>query len=525
MRPAPWTRSRAKAAVSSGHNTDVLGFRPALDALVGKQKMPKAAVVLGAGGGARAAVYGLITAGFQHVIVFNRHLHRGEALVRHFARSAAHMELKAKPWHESVLEAELSRTKILINASSVGRNADETPIPRELLPPELLVLDLLYTPKQSRLLREAAAAGAAATSNGDVMLLHQSAAAFGLWTGQAAPMELLAERLEAAREAAVPAAAARHRGRVTQRSGGGPSGVASCGTGERSVALDAVRAASRLCRSVRRDFDERLAVAKDDRSPVTVADLGAQVLVSLALAEAFPADPLMGEEDAQQLRADPLIAGALARALADVRPGIEAPRWTRRWSADAMPAVRGAAGGRSTRSTAPRASCATSSTRSRWRSSRTALPRVAVLGCPNLPSGGRQRGRLPVRRRARRWRLGAAARRSDGTPPRRRPWSTATRTWRAPATRNRSRRRTARRTRRLAIAALLGITAPPVRMDSQAKYGVVARGEASIYLRIPRGGYKENVWDHAAGLLVVEEAGGSCVTWTGGPSTSRPAGG
>lgn len=189
-----------------GHNTDVQGFKPALEALVGKQRLPKAAVVLGAGGGARAAVYGLITSGFQHVIVFNRHLHRGEALVKHFSRSAAHMELKAKPWHESVLEAELSRTKVLVNASSVGRDPEETPIPKELLPPDLYVLDLLYTPKQTRLVREAAAQGAQAVANGDVMLLHQSAAAFRLWTGQQAPMDLLAERLDAARDEAVPAA-------------------------------------------------------------------------------------------------------------------------------------------------------------------------------------------------------------------------------------------------------------------------------------------------------------------------------
>ena len=191
-----------------GHNTDVPGFRKALDALVGKQKMPKAAVVLGAGGGARAAVYVLVTAGFQHVIVFNRHLHRGEGLVRHFGRSAAHMELRAKPWHDSVLEAELSKTKVLINASSVGRNPDETPIPAGLLPPDLLVMDLLYTPKETRLLREAAAAGASATQNGDVMLLHQSAAAFELWTGQPAPLDVLTERLDAARDSAdaLPAA-------------------------------------------------------------------------------------------------------------------------------------------------------------------------------------------------------------------------------------------------------------------------------------------------------------------------------
>ncbi len=184
-----------------GHNTDVGAFKVALDALVGRQKMPRSAVVLGAGGGARAIVHGLITDGFQRVIVFNRHLHRGEALVRFFGRSAAHMELKAMPWHESVIEAELSKTKVLINATAVGLSSDESPIPAELLPPDLLVLDLIYTPRETRLLREARAAGAAAAQNGETMLLHQGAAAFQLWTGQAAPLELMRERLEQAEHA------------------------------------------------------------------------------------------------------------------------------------------------------------------------------------------------------------------------------------------------------------------------------------------------------------------------------------
>ena len=80
-----------------GHNTDVPAFKVALDELVGRQKMPRTAVVMGAGGGARAVVFGLITEGFQRIVIFNRHLHRAEGLVRHFARSAAHMELKAMP--------------------------------------------------------------------------------------------------------------------------------------------------------------------------------------------------------------------------------------------------------------------------------------------------------------------------------------------------------------------------------------------------------------------------------------------
>jgi len=180
-----------------GHNTDVAGFTHALDALVGKQKMPRGAVVLGAGGGARAVVFGLVRAGFTRVIVFNRHLHRGEALVKFFGRSAAHMELRAMPWHESVLEAELSKAKVFVNATSVGLDPNDTPIPGELIPPDLLVLDLIYNPARTRLMREAEAAGCH-VMNGEGMLLHQGAAAFELWTGKPAPLDLMREKLEEA---------------------------------------------------------------------------------------------------------------------------------------------------------------------------------------------------------------------------------------------------------------------------------------------------------------------------------------
>ena len=186
-----------------GHNTDVPGFKVALDQLVGRQKMPRQAVVLGAGGGARAVVYGLIREGFQRVIVFNRHLHRAEGLVKHFGRSAAHMELRAMPWHESIIESELAKTKVLINATSIGLTADVSPVPAEVLHDELLVLDLIYA--RTRLLRDAAAAGAT-TSDGELMLLHQGAAAFTLWTGQPAPLELMQAKLAEARAGGVRSA-------------------------------------------------------------------------------------------------------------------------------------------------------------------------------------------------------------------------------------------------------------------------------------------------------------------------------
>ena len=182
-----------------GHNTDVLAFKPALEELVGNQKMPKNAVVVGAGGGSRAVVYVLIQAGFHNVALFNRHLHRGERLVKHFGRSASHMELKARPWHESVIEAELAKTDILINASSMGRDPEETPIPGELLPPDILVMDLHYVPEQTRLLKEAEAAGATRAMNGDFMLIEQTAAAFELWTGEKAPRSVIEKTLKKAR--------------------------------------------------------------------------------------------------------------------------------------------------------------------------------------------------------------------------------------------------------------------------------------------------------------------------------------
>ncbi len=179
-----------------GHNTDVAGFKVALDKLVGRQKMPRTAVVLGAGGGSRAVIYGLIREGFQRIVVFNRHLHRAESMVKHFSRSAAHMDLRAMPWHESIIEAELAKTKILINATSIGLGTDETPVPAEILTGDLLVLDLVYG--GTRLLRDAEKAGCT-TSDGGSMLLHQGAAAFQLWTGEDAPLDVMQAALDEAR--------------------------------------------------------------------------------------------------------------------------------------------------------------------------------------------------------------------------------------------------------------------------------------------------------------------------------------
>jgi 3'(2'), 5'-bisphosphate nucleotidase len=70
------------------------------------------------------------------------------------------------------------------------------------------------------------------------------------------------------------------------------------------------------------------------------------------------------------------------------------------------------------------------------------------------------------------------------------------------------------------LARKLNITKPPLQVDSQVKYGIVARGEAALYLRIPspvEPNYKENIWDHAAGAIITEEAGGRVTDALGKP--------
>ncbi|MBA0766603.1 hypothetical protein Gotri_015632 [Gossypium trilobum] len=67
------------------------------------------------------------------------------------------------------------------------------------------------------------------------------------------------------------------------------------------------------------------------------------------------------------------------------------------------------------------------------------------------------------------------------------------------------------------IAQKLGVKAPPVRIDSQAKYGALSRGDGAIYLRLPHKGYREKIWDHAAGCIVVSEAGGVVTDAAGQP--------
>jgi shikimate dehydrogenase len=181
-----------------GYNTDVDGIRAGLVAILPrvKGKWPRNAIVLGAGGGARAVAAVLIGAGFQHVAVLNRHLHKAEALVAHFSRTARHMELRARPWHDAIIEAELARAELLINASGIGGEEGESPIAAELLPPDRFVLDLVLN-RTSTPLMEAAQAQGGTVANGQAAFLASTAATVKLLTGSAPPVETVRAALAA----------------------------------------------------------------------------------------------------------------------------------------------------------------------------------------------------------------------------------------------------------------------------------------------------------------------------------------
>jgi shikimate dehydrogenase len=181
-----------------GHNSDMDGVRAGLVSILPrvKGKWPRNAVVLGAGGGARAVVAVLIGSGFQRVAVLNRHLHKAEAVVAHFSRAARHMDLRARPWHDAIIEAELSRAELLVNASGIGVEEGESPIPGDLLPPDRYVLDLVLNHASTPLMGEAKARGGT-VANGQGAFIEGCTQTVRLLAGTAPAAETLRSALAA----------------------------------------------------------------------------------------------------------------------------------------------------------------------------------------------------------------------------------------------------------------------------------------------------------------------------------------
>lgn len=176
-----------------GHNTDWRGFLAALRE-GGFSPQGKRAVVLGAGGAARAVVYALAHTGSE-VAVLNRTPQRAEALVGDLSPLFPSIPFIALSLNENTLREQAAVAHLLVNATPLGTwpEVDRSPWPEGLaFPGHLTVFDLVYNPPQTRLLQQAAAGGAR-TIGGLGMLVHQGAAAFRLWTGLEPPVETMYE--------------------------------------------------------------------------------------------------------------------------------------------------------------------------------------------------------------------------------------------------------------------------------------------------------------------------------------------
>ena len=167
-----------------GANTDWLGAVRALEPALTLRGAR--AVVLGAGGTARAVVFGLLERGAR-VRVLNRSPERARSLADELgAESAGPLaELSAAPYD------------LLVNTTSVGLREDASPAPAAALRADAVVMDAVYDPERTRLLREAEARGARIVS-GRWMLIHQAAEQVRLLTGQEAPLPALIEGFESA---------------------------------------------------------------------------------------------------------------------------------------------------------------------------------------------------------------------------------------------------------------------------------------------------------------------------------------
>jgi shikimate dehydrogenase len=179
-----------------GHNTDAAGFLQGLeDERVYLRK--KVAVMLGAGGAARAVAYALLNSGVAKLWIYNRTPEKAAELVKEFAKVGSAAILR-----EDELPFIIRQAEILVNTTSVGMEhngvaPDESPLPDGLLPKQGFVCDIVYRPTKTKLLHDSREANLK-IQNGLPMLVYQGAEAFRLWTGQEAPAHVMMEAAKSA---------------------------------------------------------------------------------------------------------------------------------------------------------------------------------------------------------------------------------------------------------------------------------------------------------------------------------------
>lgn len=285
---------------------------------------------------------------------------------------------------------------------------------------------------------------------------------------------------------------------------------------ELETALNAVGKASMLCQDAQKDFVNPGTVEKQDRSPVTIADFGSQAVINLALIKAFPNDPVIGEEDSAILKENKELCQKVMNLVrkqsgdvseTQVLEAIDAEPidkdFTRRfWTVDPIDGTKGFLRGEQYAVALALVE--------------NGRPVLGVLGCPNFPADNGKKGCILYGLKGQ----GSFMYSSDALK------SFDTIEKKISVARDSSAENArfcesfekahASHDVHAQICKIVGIKASPFRMDSQAKYAAVASGKASVYLRLPRvKGYKEKIWDHAAGVIIVEEAGGRVTDFNG----------
>lgn len=285
------------------------------------------------------------------------------------------------------------------------------------------------------------------------------------------------------------------------------------------TAIQAVIKASVLCQQVGMDLVGVESILKSDRSPVTIADYGSQAIICKMLRERFPRDTIVAEESSEELR-KPSRLGILeqvtryVKMMVPISSAAEVSTWIdcsstyvtdRFWALDPIDGTKGFLRGE------------------QYAIALALIEKgvvsLGVLACPNLyvdiqqPAG--KKGCLFMASKGK----GSVQMDMDGKTQRTISVSKVKNPSEAIITESVEpdhadylfHQRLAKR---------LNISRPSLRMDSQVKYGMVARGEVTLYLRVPSAsdpGYKENIWDHAAGSIIAEEAGGRVTDVLGRP--------
>jgi 3'(2'), 5'-bisphosphate nucleotidase len=278
---------------------------------------------------------------------------------------------------------------------------------------------------------------------------------------------------------------------------------------EKQVAIEAAVSAARLCERVRRETAFE-AMEKGDGTPVTVADFGSQAVICQAIEKAFSGEPIVAEEDSDGLK-NPGMAERLEKITAYVQGVL--PDATDRSVIDWIDLGCGHVG--------PRfwAIDPIDGTKGFLRGDQYAVAvalveggevKVGVLACPVLPVDPAdpegQKGVLFVGILGQ----GSAMSPLNGGFFRAIHVAESNRITDLPFVESLESSHSDQ-TRQRAVAEAIGSQVPLLRVDGQPKYGIVARGEALAYLRFPSSvsaGYAERIWDHAAGEIIVEEAGG-----------------